>query len=127
MDHLGRVGNRSDRLRFIPRTRSDRWISVSESFRSDLGSQIPGRSQVQSGTDTVWSRKVRYRSGIQVGYPRFTRLLLMKWEIALFKLNLTVSHFTNLERTQRSQSPGAPLTRQWPLAARPHVGGVSAC
>jgi len=58
-------------------------------LRSSPGSQNPGRSQVQTGTDTVWSRKVRYRSGIQIGYPRFSRLLLVKWEIALFKLNLS--------------------------------------
>jgi hypothetical protein len=51
----------------------------------------------------------------------------MKGEIALFKLNLTVSHFTKLERTWRLQSLGAPLAHQWPLAARPHVGGTFAC
>jgi len=33
----------------------------------------------------------------------------MKWEIALFKLNLTDSHFTKLERTWRPQ-----LAPQWP-------------
>jgi len=72
-------------------------MSGTEFSKNHPGSKTLGYSQVQSDFGAVSGRKIRYRPGLQ---PK-SLTLIVKWEITLFELNLSVSHFWNWLMTQR--------------------------
>ena len=110
---LARVGNRSDCVGNIPLYRSDWQISVSESSRDRSRILNAGFYLVWYDPDRLLGWNSPIPTEIYVGYPRFGRLWLVKWETALFKLNWCSSRYKFLKNKCEVDYAASKSSNYW--------------